>query len=360
MIEIDGSQGEGGGQMLRSALSLSVLTGQSVRFKNIRSRRSKPGLRPQHLKAVEAAASISAARLEGAVLSSQSLSFEPQTIQPGEYRFDIGTAGAVTLVAQTVLLPLSCCATPSHLVITGGTHVPWSPCFHYLSQQYLPYLGEIGFHVTPALERAGFYPPGGGIVSALIRPHDQHLRALKLDQRGALLKITGLAAVSNLDVSIAERMRARAQERIGRSNIHAEIEIASLPAVSKGAFLQLLVQCQGGRACYTALGAPGKPAEVVADEAVRALEAFLASGAAIDEHLADQLLLPLAMAPGHSTLHTACITQHLETNADIIRRFLPAKIDIDGARGQPGLVRIAGMSDWRPIQRTSDTSCSRQ
>src|SRR5512139_468894 len=179
MIEIDASFGEGGGQVLRSALALSVITGEAMRLTNIRARRPKPGLKPQHLKAVEAAAQVSAARVEGAILGSQTLRFEPEGLQAGDYAFDIGTAGSVSLLLQTIYLPLSFADSPSRLTLSGGTHVPWSPCYHYLQWQWLPYLAEAGYHVACSLERAGFYPRGGGLVHENIVP-TRHFTALRL------------------------------------------------------------------------------------------------------------------------------------------------------------------------------------
>jgi len=205
-IEIDGSIGEGGGQVLRSSLALSLVTGQALHIKNIRSRRPKPGLMPQHLKAVQAAAAIGMARTEGSHLGSQSLVFEPRGIRSGRFDFDIGTAGSTSLVLQTILLPLSVAKEPSSVTVRGGTHVPWSPCFHYLDLHWLRYMRAIGFNVQLAMELAGFYPQGAGIVHAVVQPTTQIL-PLRLTERGTLKRIHGISAVSNLDVSIAERQR---------------------------------------------------------------------------------------------------------------------------------------------------------
>jgi len=339
MIEIDGSQGEGGGQVLRTALTLAAITAKPVHLFNVRAHRSKPGLKPQHLKAVEAVAAITGARVEGAKLGSQTLSFEPQAIVPGNYRFDIGTAGSVSLVLQTVLLPLSFAKEDSHVVITGGTHVPWSPCYHYLAWHWLHYLRQAGFRSELALDKAGFYPPGGGRISAAIAPAAA-LAPLTLAKRGALRRIRGLAAVSNLDIGIAERMRSRAMQQLQDSDVACDIATEVFDALSPGAFLLLLAQFEHSQACYYALGVRGKPAEVVADEAVGQLQEFLATDGAIDEYLADQLVLPLALTPGVSELRTSRVTQHLVTNAGIVKRFLPVAIEISGDIGRPGQVRI--------------------
>jgi RNA 3'-terminal phosphate cyclase (ATP) len=341
MIQIDASFGEGGGQVLRSALTLSVITRTPMRLTNIRARRPQPGLRPQHLKAVEAAAQISSARVEGATLGSQTLVFEPTGLEAGHYAFDIGTAGSTSLLLQTLCLPLSFAAGPSRLSLAGGTHVPWSPCFHYLHWQWLPYLAEIGYHLECHLERAGFYPRGGGIVHADIVP-SRHLKPLTLAERGRLQRIRGLSAVGRLDRSIAERQRAQAVERLQKLNVPLEISVAEVPAVGPGTFIVLAAEFEGGRCCAFALGARHKRAERVAGEAADELLADIAAGGAIDAWLADQLLLPLAFIPGRSTLSVCAISLHLRTNAELLGYFLPVRVEIEGEIGEAGRVVIEG------------------
>jgi RNA 3'-terminal phosphate cyclase (ATP) len=339
MLHIDGSRGEGGGQVLRSALTLALLTGEPIRLTNIRARRPKPGLMAQHLQAVQAAAAVGQARLAGAHLRSQSLLFEPQGIHAGAWRFDIGTAGSTSLVLQTILFPLSFAATASSITISGGTHVPWSPCFHFLELHWLPYLRSLGLDVHLELDLAGFYPQGGGRMRATVSPAT--LRSpLRLTERGALKRIKGLSAVANLEMGIAERQKRQALSRLVDHRGAIEIATARLPARSRGTMLLLLAEFEHAQCCYYALGARGKPAERVADEAVDALEAFLATDGAIDQYLADQLIVPLAFAPGVSELRTAQVTQHLVTNAEVVRLFLPGSVEIQGDIGQPGLVRV--------------------
>ncbi len=339
MIQIDGSAGEGGGQVLRSALTLSVLTGQPVHLHHIRARRSKPGLAAQHLKAVEAAAAMSAAVVEGAEPGSVTLTFKPATIQAGDYYLDIGTAGATSLVLQTIFLPLSAAGAVSRVRLVGGTHVPWSPAFHYLQLQWLPFMREIGCDAGLVLEQAGFYPRGGGRTEITIQPTGPR-QPLQLVTRGPLQRIWGLSAVANLSPSIAERQQRQALQRLAGVAGPVSIELLDLPAAGQGTFLLLLAECTVGRACYVALGERGKPAERVADEAVDALLHWLHGDGAIDEYLADQLLLPLALADGPSILRTSEVTQHLLTNAEVIRQFLPVRIEIAGALGQVGMVGI--------------------
>lgn len=339
MIHIDGTLGEGGGQVLRSSLTLALLTGQPVRFTRIRARRSKPGLGFQHLMAVQAAAGISHAQVEGARLGAQSLQFMPGPVAAGDYRFDIGTAGATSLVLQTVLLPLALAAGPSTLAVSGGTHVPWSPCFHYLDWHWRSLLARLGVRFDLEMRMAGFYPEGGGEVHARL-PGGARIDGLRLCERGGLRRVRGVSAVANLPDEIAARQRSHALRRLRALDCETEISLEALPARSRGTVLALLAEFDHAQACFFALGARGKRAEQVADEAVDELEKFLATGAAMDRWMADQLLLPLACAGQPSALRTSEVTTHLLTNAEVIRAFLPVTIAIDGVPGGPGTVRV--------------------
>ena len=341
MINIDGAHGEGGGQIVRTALAMSALTGQVLHLYNIRGHRPKPGLMAQHLQAVKATAAITHARVQGAELGARELTFTPGPLGDGNYRFDIGTAGAVTLVAQTLIVPLSFAATASHITISGGTHVPWSPSFHYFSWHWLRFLERSGFRVRARLERIGFYPRGGGRISVDIDPISS-LTPLSLTACGALRRIRGISLVGNLDLSIAERQQRQACKRLGRLCDDVDIELQRFPSYSPGTCLLLLAEFEQSQCCYSALGARGKRAECVADEAVDAFETFLKSGAAVDEHLADQLIVPLSIVSGVSELHIGRITQHLLTNIEMVRRFLPVDVTVRGAVGSPGHVRIRG------------------
>ncbi len=343
LLTIDGSQGEGGGQVLRTSLALSVICQQPVRITHIRAKRSKPGLKAQHLKAVDAAAAISKAEVTGAALHADEITFSPRDIRSGRFRFEIGTAGATSLVLQTILIPLSLASSASTVSISGGTHVPWSPCAHYLEAQWLPWMKQIGFDSALVLDKAGFYPQGGGRITASIRPTTGH-KPLNLTQRGKLLRIRGFSGVANLPISIAERQKRQAVLRLQNIPWPAQpdlsIKLLNLNSPAKGTFISLAAEFEGGRACFTSLGELGKPAERVADQAINDLLQFLETGAAIDRYLADQLLLPLSLAPGVSYLHTETITQHLLTNAQIIQMFLNVKISIEGELNQPGWVTI--------------------
>ena len=345
MIEIDGSQGEGGGQILRSALTLSMLTGKAFLIHNIRAHRNKPGLLHQHLSAVKASSAVSKANVSGASIGSKLLSFEPGVIRSGRYNFDIHTAGSASLLLQTILQPLSLANSASTIIISGGTHVPWSPSFHYLEQNWQPIMKSIGFDFKLSLDRAGFYPQGGGRVTATIRPA-QKLIPLNLTFRGELQRIYGLSAVANLDISIADRQKRQVLGKLLGRFPNLMIKTSKLRSQSKGTAIFIKAEFAGDNpstpasCCYTALGERGKPAEIVGNEVVDRFEAFIATDGAVDQYLADQLLLPLSFAGGVSMIRTSQITAHLLTNATVINEFLPTKIEIVGTIGKPGFVRI--------------------
>lgn len=344
MIELDGSFGEGGGQILRSSLALSILTAEKMRIVNIRAKRSKPGLRPQHLAAVKAAAKVGQASVEEGAIGSTALIFHPGEIMAGKYRFEIGTAGSTSLVLQTIFLPLSQAQSASTVTVTGGTHVRWSPCFHYLDWHWLHFLRQMGVEADLTLEQAGFYPQGGGRIRARIHPAGE-LKPLNLTERGELNQIRGISASANLPDHIARRQRQRVVSRLGHKVPLNDIRTVDLPSPVKGTVMLLLAEYEHTQACMFALGEPGKRAETVADEAVDAWIAFDRSGTAVDRYLADQLLLPLALASGPSTLHTAEVTRHLLTNAEVLRSFLPVEVGIDGQLGEPGLVHVNPLPD---------------
>lgn len=344
MVEIDGSMGEGGGQVLRSALSLSCLTGKGFRIGNIRKSRSKPGLMHQHLMAVQSAAKVSGAELSGAGIGSQQLVFVPRGIQAGNYSFDIGTAGSTTLVLQTVLPPLLSAAVRSQVIVTGGTHVPFSPSWNYFAEIFLPAIARLGVRAEGSVEACGFYPRGGGRVRCRLEP----LRAISplwAMEPGRLLRVGGCSAVGNLPRSIAERQleaaRAVLQGELGRDLAPLEVDIGEVQVYGQGTFIFLEGVYEQGRAGFTAIGERGKPAEQVGEEAAREFLAHHRSGLPIDPHLADQLVLYLARAEGESTFATSRITNHLETNLQVAGLFLEMKASIAGEEGGPGTVTIS-------------------
>ncbi len=340
LVELDGSFGEGGGQIIRSALTLSILTGRAFRIVNIRANRPKPGLQPQHLTCVTAAAAIAQARTRGATVGSRELTFEPGAVQVGEYTFDIGTAGAVSLVLHTVFLPLALrAAGPSTVTITGGTHVPHAPTVHFLSLTWANYMRILGLRVDIECERPGFYPRGGGKIAARIEPVGP-VQALQLIESPALRTARILSAVANLPFSIAERQAQRLSQRLEQAGLHTAVDIEQWSALSPGTLAAVIFPQTVVPTVFTALGARGKPAEAVADEAAEEALAFRDAAAPVDAHSADQLLIPLALCDTISRFRTAGITRHLTTNAAIVERFLPVSVSIDGNEEEPGTVTV--------------------
>lgn len=341
MIAIDGSHGEGGGQILRTSLALSLLTGKPFRMAHIRARRSKPGLQPQHLISVKAAARVGNAKVEGAELNSQSLTFEPGPVQAGEYHFSIGTAGATGLILHTVYLPLALSGQDSHVVIEGGTHVPASPCFHFLDTTWRRYMQAIGLEIEMQMERPGFFPRGGGRIEATIRGRRaEQLRGLRIESLPRPQTVTGFSAVAGLPEEIADRQARRARERLDRAGWRADIDLERWPG-GPGTVLGLTLDTGPAPTFFFALGARGKRAEAVADEAVAEALRFLdADTPGIDAHSADQLLLPLVVAPEASHFPVAWLTEHLFTNRETIGQFLPRTCQVRGSVGKPGSVDI--------------------
>jgi RNA 3'-terminal phosphate cyclase (ATP) len=326
-LQIDGSHGEGGGQILRTSLSLSVLTGQPVEIVHIRAGRSKPGLKAQHLAAVQAAAAISAAQVEGAELGSQRLRFTPLcAAAPGEYHFAIGTAGAATLVAQTVLLPLALASGPSRVTIVGGTHVPFAPTAEYLEHVYLAGLRRRGLQVSLAMPTAGFFPRGGGKIILDIQP--SALSPALIIERGMLHSITAHIAVSGLPPTVGERGAEAIRESLGKFKGILTTEIRDLPSPGQGGAVTLVAECESSPVGFSAIGERGKRIETVAAEACAAFEAWNASGATCDEHLADQLVLPFALTAGESRWSTSQVTDHLRSVLWLLPQFLPIKVNL--------------------------------
>lgn len=335
LIQIDGSRGEGGGQVLRTSLALSVIEGKPFRMENIRAGRSKPGLLRQHLTAVNAAAEISGASVEGATLGSTSLTFVPGPVRSGEYRFSIGTAGSTMLVLQTLLLPLVLAPGESTVTIEGGTHNPTSPPFDFVERSYLPLLHRMGAEVGMEMLRPGFYPAGGGVVRVTITPA-RRLGRLDLQERGEIVGKLVRAVVANLPWTIAEREAQTAGEELGWEPEHLQAHTLSGSA-GPGNAVSVFVEGEHVTNVFTAFGERGVRAEAVAHEAVKQARRYLNSGAAVDEHLADQLLLPLAVGEGGSFTSTP-LSSHATTNIDVIRRFVDTAIEVTAVSN--GVMRV--------------------
>lgn len=340
-ITIDGRYGEGGGQILRTSLALASLLQRPVEIHHIRAGRKRPGLRPQHLLAVKAMALITSAHVKGAELGSMHLFFEPRQIKPGDYSFDVGTAGSTSLVLQTMIPALIFGDGESRVVITGGTHVPWSPCFHYLKEVFSPTLQQMGCALTLEIERWGWYPKGGGKIIAGVSPGAQ-LRPIKRSSKGVLKDLHVLSAVSNLPMSIGERQRDHVIKSFDHHGLETtRMELVHAPSSGTGTLVFLSAVFGEGTAGFTSLGKKGKPAERVADEACADFFAFAASDAAVEEHLADQLVLYMALAGGRSLFRTRGITPHLKTNTWVVEQFLPVKFELDEMKGR---VSVEGVS----------------
>jgi RNA 3'-phosphate cyclase len=339
--DIDGSYGEGGGQILRTALALSAILRKPFTIHHIRSKRKNPGLQAQHLEAVEALARITEARTEGVKFGSQNISFIPQKILPGNYQFEVRTAGSITLLFQAIFLPLCLAHGNSRVTLVGGTHVPWSPSFHYLSEVLLHTLKSMGVVAEASIERWGFYPKGGGKIQLKINPIHE-FKPISLVDRGLLKKIRGLSAISNLPKHVAERQKDQALKRIHRElKIDAEISLLyDVPSNGPGSFLFLLAEYEKTVAGFSSLGSRGKPAEKVADKAVDSLKDYIESEGCIDPHLADQLIPFMALAKGNSSFTTTQITGHLLSNLWVIQHFLEVKLLRRGEKGEDGRVEF--------------------
>jgi RNA 3'-terminal phosphate cyclase (ATP) len=323
MIGIDGSEGEGGGQILRSSLSLAICTQQPFRITNIRANRDQPGLRRQHLTAVRAAAEICGARTSGVELGSRELAFHPGRLTAGDYTFDIGTAGSCTLVFQTVLPALLTATGESRVRISGGTHNNGSPPFDFLARSFLPLLGRMGANVQLELASYGFYPRGGGEIRARIAPAAR-LGALELPERGLLVRGFAEAYVAAIPLHVAQRELEVIGRRLGFAP--ADLLLRALPNdVGPGNAVTITLEHAHVTEVFTGFGEKGVRAEEVAERAAEEACVYLASGAPVDEHLADQLLLPMALGGGGAFV-ARTVTPHLRSNAAVIEKFTGRKV----------------------------------
>ena len=318
MIIIDGSDGEGGGQVVRNACALSLVTGIPVHITNVRGQRAKPGLMRQHVTAVQAACTIGNGECEGLAVGSSEILFRPGRIVPGDYRFAVGTAGSTGLVLQTILMPLVLADAPSRLVLEGGTHNMLAPPFEFIANVFLPIVRRMGPTVEARLIRHGFYPSGGGRIEVEITPAP--LRPIDCLERGAPIDRSACAMFAALPFDIAEREIKVAQAALGWSD--RECFVRELPeAVGPGNILLLTAAFEHVTEIFTGFGQLGVPAERVAKTAVGRMRGYLASNAFAGPYLQDQLLLPFALAGGGS-FTTVKPSQHSLTAADIIARFL--------------------------------------
>lgn len=325
MITIDGSFGEGGGQIIRTSLALSILTGKPFVIEHIRAGRKKPGLLAQHLTSVRGAAEICHAQVQGAEIGSQLLRFKPGKVVPGNYTWNIGTAGSTTLVLQAVLPPLVLASGPSVLVIEGGTHAKGAPPFDFLQRAFLPLLNRMGPRVSAELVRYGFYPAGGGKMVVRIQPAGQ-LSPIHLESRGALLSRQARAIIASLPRHIGERELAVVKQEMpgwGKQELAIE-EI--FDTRSPGNFITLVFEMENVTEVFTSVGERGVTAEQVARQAVERAKQYLCLNVAVGPNLADQLLVPMALA-GSGSFTTGPLSLHATTNMEVLRKFFDVQIE---------------------------------
>lgn len=332
MIEIDGSMGEGGGQILRTSLSLALATRRPLHIRDIRANRGKPGLRRQHLTAVRAAAAVSDAEVEGAEMGSEELVLKPRAIQAGDYEFDIQTAGSTVLVLQTVLPALATVEEPSAVSVAGGTHNLHAPIFEFVDTTYRAVLRQLGARVRFDLHSHGFYPAGGGRVTARLEAPLARDAALDLDERGDIRTVRATSLLAKLPDHIAEREFDTLAGLLDAPLDDAETERID-DSRSPGNVLYVQVDSDALTETFSVIGRKGLPAERVARKLARQVNAYLASEAPVGPHLADQLLLPMALCGGGS-YRTREITTHTETQIELIPKFMPVDIRIDAENGR--------------------------
>ncbi|MEM1176991.1 MAG: RNA 3'-terminal phosphate cyclase [Acidobacteriota bacterium] len=321
-VRIDGSMGEGGGQVIRTSLALSMLTGQPLQLRKARAGRTKAGLLRQHLTAVRAAAEISGGRASGATLRSKALSFTPGRVRPGTYRFAIGTAGSTALVLQTVLPPLMLADGPSTVTIEGGTHASGAPVFEFLDRAFLPTLERMGPKVSARLESHGFFPAGGGRITVEIEPAER-LNPVELHDRGPLLDRQLTAVLAHVPDDVGGRLLSRYLERSGWTDVEPRRPSAQ-SARSPGAALVAELRYRHVTEVFSTIGGSGMRSEAVADELLKQVRSYLKSPAPVGEYLADQLIVPLALAGGGG-FTTRGLSRHATTQLELVRLFLDTR-----------------------------------
>jgi RNA 3'-terminal phosphate cyclase (ATP) len=339
MIIIDGSEGEGGGQVLRTSLALSLVTGKPFRIEKIRANRSRPGVMRQHVTAVEAACAIGGAECEELAVGASELTFVPGKVKPGEHRFAVGTAGSTSLVLQTILPPLILADGPSSLVLEGGTHNIHAPPFDFLERVFLPILNRMGPRISARLVRPGFYPAGGGRIEVEIAPFPR-LARLDLDERGELRSVMARAIVAALPGDIAARELESVEKVLGWPEESRRIE--QFPeAMGPGNILMLEAVFDHATELVSGFGQLGVPAQTVGEKAAKRMAGYLASKAVAGPYLQDQLLLPMALAGGGS-FTTVKPSRHSRTGAEVIAKFLDVRIAFEELEGGCHLVRVEG------------------
>jgi RNA 3'-terminal phosphate cyclase (ATP) len=336
MFHIDGSSGEGGGQILRSSLGLSMVTGIPFRIENIRANREKPGLMRQHLTAVRAAAGLCDAEIRGAELGSRELTFRPGRVKADDYEFDTGSAGSTTLVLQTILPALLMLSEPSTVTLEGGTHNPYAPPLDFMTRSFLPIVNRLGPSITISPDRYGFYPAGGGRFHVMIEPPEKWSQ-IDLRERGHTLHRRCEALVAGLSPTIAQRELA--VMRAGTGWDDDAYVVRELPDdQGPGNVILVEVAHEHVTNVFTGFGIKNRRAEDIADELLEEVTKFLAADVPVGEYLADQLLIPFALAGGGSFI-TSALSLHTTTNMEVVQRFLNVKIE--AMESKPGHWEIA-------------------
>lgn len=342
MILIDGSYGEGGGQILRLSVALSCITGSDVKIFNIRAKRENPGLRPQHVTSVKIAEDVCRARTEGVVVGSTEIFFSPSTINPRSMEFDVGTAGSVTLIMQTILPILAFSERSVEVVLKGGTDVPWSPPIDYVKHVMLPHLSRIGYRVEVSLLRRGHYPRGGGVVKLKTLNTPKSFSPLNLTERGRVRIVKGVSHSVKLPKDVAVRQAESAKNYLKSRGVEVPAEISlefydpdKDSHLGPGSGIVLWAETENSVLGGDSLGARGKRAELVGVEAAEKLIQDLNTGAALDRHMSDNILIYLALSEGSSIITGAEYSMHAHTALWVLKQFLRVEYDVMGELGKP-------------------------
>jgi RNA 3'-terminal phosphate cyclase (ATP) len=339
LVAVDGAR-ENEGIALRTALALSIGTGRGFEMSRIGERRTQPGLRPEHVSAVRAAALLCAAKVGGVFDRSPDLRFEPGPVEHGQFRFDLQGADPATLLLQALAVPLATAAAESRIEVTGGTHVADGPTAHYLMRQWVPALERLGLAVAVELRQAGFAPPGGGEVSAKVRPWTRPAPALRLDARGAFVALRGVSLGARSKAEDAQRVAEAMRAQLWESRrLEAEWEVGTLAAPSPGSMLLVEIEFERSKAVFVALGERRRAPDVTGQAMARRVIQFLDGEAAVDPHLPDQLAVPIALGRGGGVVHTSELRAGLDRVVEVVNAFgCPARIE--GRIGGPGLLEI--------------------
>ena len=345
MIEIDGSTLEGGGQLLRTSIALSAVTGKAIKIFNIRAKRPKPGLAAQHLHAIKAVAQLTAAEVKGLGIGSTTIEFSPKETKGGNFKIEIGTAGSITLVLQALMPPAAFASTKVVAGIIGGTDVMWSPPIDYVKNILVSNLAKMGYLTKIELLQRGYYPKGGGVVKIEIEPI-KFLQPLKLVEFGEVISIKGISYSTKLPEHVVKRQAESAQSQLNKNgfkNVDINVELDTAGFWPGSGIVLWAETSTGARVGASSFGKRGKPAEQVGREASRKLIEELMLRKPVDRYVGDQLLPYLALADGFSEIATTCLTLHALTNIYVIEKILDVKFYVDGIKDQPAKIEVNGV-----------------